>query len=330
MAARAVLRAAGSGPGIFCDFLHIKELTILHGIVICLLANNDLIINFMKRLHTIAAYLVALALTGAFTLKSEQPGSVRGRATVRTVTGTATFNAGGGTMALRPNMELDPGTTITTGPESVVYLSVNGLSSSVRIQADTTMAIPQMDRIGSAREGDTETTLDLKIGSILGQVKKVSGNSTYEIKTPHGVAGIRGTDFEVLVVQLPDGKYLVTFTSVQGTVIVSAVVAGEIQTRTLKTGDSWTPGEGEPHPTAQALLDNYIQLIDEMIFSFTPPVPPPTIPILPVFPTGNPPGGGASSGDGTPASGGGNGGNGGGNGGNGGDGGGTVVSAGVK
>jgi FecR protein len=250
----------------------------------------------MKRLHTIAAYLVALALTGAVTVKSEQPGKVRGRATVRTVTGTATFNAGAGTMALKPNMELDPGTVITTGPESVVYLSVNGLSSSVRVQADTTMAIPQMDRIGSAREGDTETTLDLKIGSILGQVKKVSGNSTYEIKTPHGVAGIRGTDFGVVVIQLPDGKYMVTFTSVQGVVMVSAVVAGEIQVRRLNTGDSWTPGEGEPHPAAQTLLDDYMQLLLEMeniIQSITPP--PPGIPIVPPYPTGNPPGGGSSS-----------------------------------
>ena len=184
----------------------------------------------MKRFQTVAAYLVALALTGAFTLKSEQPGKTRGHATVRTVMGIATYNSGGGAMTLKPNMELEAGTTISTGPDSVVYLNVNGLSSSVRIQADTTMSIPQMERIGSAREGDTETTLDIKLGSILGQVKKVSGNSTYEIKTPHGVAGIRGTDFEVQVQQLPDGKYLVTFTSVQGTVIVSAVVAGEIQT----------------------------------------------------------------------------------------------------
>jgi len=253
----------------------------------------------MKRLHTIAAYLVALALTGAVTLKSEQPGKVRGRATVRTVTGTASFNSGAGTQILKPNMELDPGTIITTGPESVVYLSVNGLSSSVRIQADTSLAIPQMDRIGSAREGDTQTTLDLKIGSILGQVKKVSGNSSYEIKTPHGVAGIRGTDFGVVVIQLPDGKYVVTFTSVQGTVFVSAVVAGEIQSRRLNTGDSWTPGEGEPHPAAQTLLDNYAQLIEEMVVFTQNPPPPPNIPILPVFPTGNPPGGGSSSGDGT-------------------------------
>jgi hypothetical protein len=245
----------------------------------------------MKRIQIIAAYLLAFALTGAVTLKSEQPGRIRGRATVRTVTGSASYNAGAGTQPLRPNQELDPGTIITTGPDSVVYLSVNGLSSSVRIQADTTMAIPQMDRIGAGREGDTETTLDLRLGSILGQVKKVSGNSRYEIKTPHGVAGIRGTDFGVVVLQLPDGKYMVTFTSVQGIVYVSAVVAGELQTRKLNTGDSWTPGEGEPHPAAQNLIDQYLFEINEMILSLEEqPVGPLNPPIRPPFPTGSPPG----------------------------------------
>jgi hypothetical protein len=242
----------------------------------------------MKRLQTIAAYVVALALTGAFAVKSDQPGTIRGRAIVRTVIGQASYNAGGGQMALHANMELDPGTTITTGPDSIVYLNVNGLSSSVRIQGDTTVAIPQMDRIGAAREGDTVTMLDLKTGSILGQVKKVSGNSSYTIKTPHGVAGIRGTDFEVEVRPMPDGKFMSTFTSVQGTVIVSAVVAGEIQTRTLKTGDSWTPGEGEPHPLPQNVIDQYEVWITG--FPQENPVGPTPIPIRPVFPTGGPPG----------------------------------------
>jgi hypothetical protein len=275
----------------FVSFLYIKGLTIMGRIVIWLLANALLNHKSMKRFQTIAAYLVALALTGAFTVRSDQPGRIRGRATVRTVMGNATYNVNGTTLPLKPNMELDAGASITTGPDSVVYLNVNGLSSSVRIQADTTMAIPVMERIGSAREGDTETTLDLKTGSILGQVKKVSGNSTYEIKTPHGVAGIRGTDFEVTAQPLPDGKFLVTFTSVQGIVIVSAIVAGEIQTRTLKTGDSWTPGEGEPHPAPQNLIDQYLSLIDEMNGIFqNPPTGPGPLPIVPVFPTGSPPG----------------------------------------
>jgi hypothetical protein len=255
--------------------------------------------NSMKRFHTLAAYLVALALTGAVTLKSEQPGKIRGRAIVRTVTGQASYSIGGVNLPLKPNMELDAGTLITTGPNSVVYLNVNGLSSSVRIQADTTMAIPQMDRIGSAREGDTETQLDLRIGSILGQVKKVSANSTYEIKTPHGVAGIRGTDFEVTVSQEATGTYLVTFTSVQGTVICSAVVNGSIETHTLQTGDSWSPGNGDPHRAEPNLIDEYEALIEQMITIIQQGGPTTiTIPILPVFPTGGPPSGGASSGDG--------------------------------
>jgi hypothetical protein len=199
----------------------------------------------------------------------------------------------------------------------VVFLSINGLSSAVRVQESTTMAIPQMERIGSAREGDTQTTLDLKGGSILGQVKKVSANSSYEIKTPRGVAGIRGTDFEVSVESLPDGKYRVTFTSVKGQVIASAVVDGAIQTKTLHDGESWTPGEGDVHATPQNLLNQFAGLIDVLInvVNALPTGTTVTVPIIPHIPPGqNPnsnPGNPNPSGNGN---GGGNGGNGGGSG----------------
>jgi hypothetical protein len=74
---------------------------------------------------------------------------------------------------------------------------------------------------------------------------------------------------------------------VQGIVIVSAVVNGEIQTRTLKTGDSWTPGEGEPHPLPQNVIDQYELWLNQ--FPQENPIGPTPIPIRPVFPTGSPP-----------------------------------------
>jgi hypothetical protein len=257
--------------------------------------------NFMKRFQAIAAYLVVLALSGAVTLKSAEPGKVQGKALVRTVHGTATYSVGGVAMPLKANMELEAGTLITTGPDSYVYVNINGISSSVRVAADTTMAITTMNCIGSEREGDTETMLDVKAGSILGNVQKVSANSTYEIKTPHGVAGIRGTDFEITVTQEPDGKYLVTFTSVHGRVFVSAVVNGAIETRELHDGESWCPGAGDVVPTPLRLLDEYSRLIDEMIaFIQLTHVPSITVPIRPPFPYNNPPGQQPSSGSGSP------------------------------
>jgi hypothetical protein len=252
----------------------------------------------MKRFQTLAAYLVVLTLAGVATLKSEQPGKTQGKAIVRSVHGTATYSVDGTAMTLKANMELDTGTTITTGPDSWVDLSVNGLASAVRVQPDTTMAISTMDRIGSDREGDTETMLDLKAGTILGQVKKVSANSTYEIKTPHGVAGIRGTDYEVTVVKLPDGQFEVTFTSMHGTVVASAVVNGAIDTKTLNGGEAWTVG-GPVFPVKIELLQWQINQINDLIADLengtTPPPLRLPVTILPVFPCGVQPGQGPSS-----------------------------------
>ncbi len=46
----------------------------------------------------------------------------------------------------------------------------------------------------------TETQLDLKRGRITGNVKKLSAASKYEIKLPNGVAGMRGTVFDIQAV----------------------------------------------------------------------------------------------------------------------------------
>src|ERR1700733_14771262 len=134
----------------------------------------------MKKLQTIAAYLAVLALAGVSSLKSAEPGRIEGRATVRTVSGTATYaGPDGATHKLTANTILAPGSVITTGPNSFVYVSVNGLSSAVRIASDTQMAIDRMERTGSSREGSHDTGLNLRVGSIVGQVRKVSADSRY-------------------------------------------------------------------------------------------------------------------------------------------------------
>jgi hypothetical protein len=176
------------------------------------------------------------------------------------------------------------------------------------VEASTTLTIPEMDKIGAAREADTETQLDLKVGSILGQVKKVQANSSYEIKTPHGVAGIRGTDFSIKVNSLPNGGFAVSFTCIQGTVVVSGLDAqGNVVTETLGKGQScsFTPtstsGVTQTLATVLAALANDITTLGNTITANGGSIGPVT-------------GGGGGGGGGN---GGGNGGGGGGNGGGG-------------
>jgi hypothetical protein len=123
-----------------------------------------------------------------------------------------------------------------------VYLNVNGLTSSVRVAGETTLALKSMDRVGSRHQGVTETMLVLQVGSLLCHVSKLPADAKYEISTPCGVAGIRGTDGSVTVTQIGNGQYEATFQAVQGDMVASAPVASAVETKTLNSGEAWTVG----------------------------------------------------------------------------------------
>jgi hypothetical protein len=200
----------------------------------------------MKKTQFIFACVFALALAAITSLRAVDEGRKEGKAVVRSVHGQVDYLDGTIWHPVRVNMKLAAGATIRTGKDGVADISVNGTTSAVRITNSTTLQITGMSYVGSLREGDTTTTLNLVSGSVLGNVKKISANSRYEIMTPHGVAGIRGTDFQVEAVPVtnPDGtqSYIVTFTSITGTVTVSAVINGQTVTKTLTTATSWQIG----------------------------------------------------------------------------------------
>jgi hypothetical protein len=251
----------------------------------------------MKRIQTIFVCALGLVFAGITTLHAAEEGVMQGKAIVRAVHGDVTYQENGSWLALKNNTELAPGASIRTGGnDSHADIQING-KSAVRVQPNSTLQIPNMTYSGSRREGDTDTMLDLETGSILGNVKKLSASSRYEIKTPHGVAGIRGTDFQIVVVPQPDGRFVVTFTSVTGEILVSAVVDGNTVVKLLHTGDSWTPGEGDVHPAPVSIIQLDRLIIDALVtFIETQGFQPPPIPVrTSPFPTGTPPSGFPSS-----------------------------------
>jgi hypothetical protein len=247
----------------------------------------------MKKIQSIVAGALALAVIGAANLWAAENGRVEGKAVARAVHNNVEYQANGSWTPLRPNMELNPGVKLRTGPDSSADLSVNGNTSTVRIQENTTMVIPEMFRVGPVRGADTDTTLDLQLGTVLGNVKKLSASSRYEIRTPHGVAGIRGTDFQVTVVMETGGGYVVTFTSVTGELTVSAVInPGEAPVvKVLRTGESWTPGNGDVLPTPPQVIQAALAEINSFPQGGEGNVNLPTPPHIPVFPSGGPPNG---------------------------------------
>jgi hypothetical protein len=76
----------------------------------------------------------------------------------------------------------------------------------------------------------TETQLDLRAGKIFGNVKKMSAASKYEVKIPNGVAGIRGTIYQISadgVVQVLVGSVVIAYVGPDGTVVTQVVMGGQ-------------------------------------------------------------------------------------------------------
>ncbi len=193
---------------------------------------------------------------------------------------------GGPVQRLRVNAVLEPGAaTIITGPNSHVDLSVNGVSSSVRIDADSKIELSKMNYYGGSKQGDRETYLNLKGGGVLGNVRKISGNSRYESRPrTESPASAEPTSKSPLAPRRM-APFNVTFTSVTGQVIVAAQVGGTTVTHILNTGDSWTPGQGDVVKVTLAqqqqaqVIANIIAAETGQTVTLPPPsTPPPYVP----------------------------------------------------
>lgn len=108
------------------------------------------------------------------------------------------------TIAIKDNDALSQGDTVITAKNgSVVLVFSNG--STVNLAEDSQLAIDQFlqDPFGqevkvadlTAEPTTSHTKLNLTYGELVGNVKKLKGDSSFIVQTPVGAAGIRGTTF---------------------------------------------------------------------------------------------------------------------------------------
>jgi formylglycine-generating enzyme required for sulfatase activity len=164
--------------------------------------------------------LFALLLFGCSDAPEEQPkpedgspsseaGLSKGSALVLTLAGKVTVVSPSDAKenAAYVNQFLSPGDSLSTDPDSeALLLLTNGTTLSVG--ANTTFelkAFYQADfkggdaKVGSLEDEASDSTilLDLKVGDLVVDVRKLKKKSNFEITTPLGVAGIRGTSFRL-------------------------------------------------------------------------------------------------------------------------------------
>ena len=153
-----------------------------------------------------------------------------GKAVVRQVRGAAEASEGGAWKALSGGEQLAPGTVIRTANDSSVDLFLDQNGPLVRLTENTTLGLEKLNFENTGVDTVIETQLDLKSGRLIGVVKKLSATSKYEIKTPNGVAGIRGTDYVIAAdgtVRVAKGQIVVVYVKADGGVVTQVVNEGE-------------------------------------------------------------------------------------------------------
>ena len=216
----------------------------------------------MKYLKVFSVLFVAL-VTAALVYADAQTVTAR----VRAVRGSAKYKTNGEWHALKVNDVLKAGTVIETGTESSVDLFVN--QSVIRVTPDTTIGLEKLLATDTGADKVLETSLQLRSGRILVNVKKLAAASRYEIRTPNGVTGIRGTDFDISFINAR-----LTVTSVNGTLVGSAANnQGDIKTAVINTGETWSPEDG-----LGKAPEELIAAARSIIIDMTQPENPPVVP----------------------------------------------------
>lgn len=213
----------------------------------------------MKRLTTgLVACALALALVSSVTAQT-----IQGKARVVRIGGHARFTTGNNVwQPLHVGDVIKPGTVIQTenkegafvdlvlgdgsgslgmaadsgspsgAPPPVTPISYhpNAEQNVVRISQNSALGIDKLTSTDTGSDIVSETQLDLRAGRVLGTVKKMNSASKYEIKLPNGVAGIRGTFYDITadgVVRVSAGSVVLAYMAADGTVTTKVVVAGQ-------------------------------------------------------------------------------------------------------
>jgi len=107
----------------------------------------------------------------------------------------------------------------------------------VRIWENTLLGVDKLTETHTGADVVTETQLDLKAGRITGTVKKMSAASKYEVKIPNGVAGIRGTVYDITadgVIKILSGSAVMAYPGPDGTPVTQVIM--DMQQFDARTG----------------------------------------------------------------------------------------------
>lgn len=179
--------------------------------------------------------------------------------------------------------KLYAGDKVKTGPGSHADIDLGGNVGVVQVAPQSIFVIDKITSTDAGDERVTETQLKVESGAIYSKINKMAKGSRYEISTPKGIAGIRGTAVYVTA----DGQVTV----LDGTAGVAfANGGGGVDTFIVNSGETVGPNDRPPHPAPGSVLRDIVEALRDAsthgigipLQPFVPPLTPFISPTLPV------------------------------------------------
>ncbi len=187
---------------------------------------------------------------------------------------------GDGTAAVATPVKYQPSIPSSMAP---VTYQPSADQNVVRLWENSALGIDKLRSFQTGADTVTDTQLDLRQGRVTGSVKKMSAASKYEIKLPNGVAGIRGTVFDITA----DGIVKVRI----GSMVVAWVnAAGTVDTQVVNGGQQYDARSGQITPIPPTDLSGFDKIVTSMRVAQTTPMVTlaPDRTVTPVSPHGPP------------------------------------------
>ena len=165
----------------------------------------------MKYTHWLSGGLVkclALLALVALATSAGAADTHAGWAKVRYIVGHPEYQKAGTPtwQKLERYMILHPGDSVRCNAESHADLIIGLNNGNVQVSPNSEVLLDKLTLTFTGLETIHDTKLTLKSGAMYGNVNRMPTGSKYEVKTPKGIAGIRGTRYLIYA----DGRLVVT------------------------------------------------------------------------------------------------------------------------
>lgn len=178
---------------------------------------------------------------------------------IKNVIGHATYSIDGKTWSsLQKDSMLEHGSVIKTAADGSVDFILQYSSTVLRLTPSSELGFARLSHTPVEEVVITDTTLNLKSGSIVGSQRKLSHLSRFNIVTADGEARIVGTEYLVRA----DGA--VTVLSGEVTMNYNLPKNGGSVKVTVAAGQSFDPATGKVVSTTSDFLNNIIADVDSV------------------------------------------------------------------